>query len=90
MIPVIFEVYNKMYMFGNKDEAKFSYALRMSGVITGDDPGYASQCVQCGECLEKCPQNLEISDFLESVADELEGPDMQERVAMAKKMIKIE
>jgi len=90
MIPVIFEVYNKMHMFGNEDEAKYAYALRMSGTITGDDPGYASQCVECGDCVEKCPQSLEIPDFLARVADELEGPDLEERVAMAKEALTVE
>jgi uncharacterized protein len=90
MIPGCFEVYNKMHMFGNADEAKFSYALRMSGEISGLTPGYASRCVQCGECLEKCPQEIEIPDFLASVADELEDAEMEKRLAMAKQMFKVE
>jgi predicted aldo/keto reductase-like oxidoreductase len=89
-IPQCFEVFNKMHMFGNTEGAKFSYALRMSGELTGDEPGFASQCVECGECMEKCPQHLEIPHFLASVADELEGSNMQERIVMAKRMIKIE
>ena len=80
----------QMHMFGNKDEAKYVYALRMSGKITGDEPGYASQCVECGDCVEKCPQSLEIPDFLANVARELEGPDMEERVAMAKQALDVE
>ncbi len=90
MIPVIFEVYNKMHMFGNEEEARFSYALRMSGSISGDGPGYASQCVECRECAERCPQGLEIPDLLKSVVDELEGPDLEDRVAMARKLLKID
>jgi predicted aldo/keto reductase-like oxidoreductase len=81
-----FEVYNKKYMFGNEEEAKFMYAIRMSGMISGTS-GYASQCVQCGECLEKCPQNIEIPDLLEMVAEELEDADLGKRVAMGKKML---
>lgn len=87
-IPGCFEVYNKCHMFGNLQEAKFMYAARMSGMLTGK-AGYASQCVQCGECLEKCPQHIEIPDHLEDVAQELEGPDLQEREAMVKKMLNI-
>ena len=48
----------------------------------------ASQCVQCGQCLEKCPQHIDIPTALESVVGELEGPDMGERVAMAREMFK--
>ncbi|MBN2445940.1 MAG: aldo/keto reductase [Phycisphaerae bacterium] len=86
-ISEIFEIYNRMHMFGDESSGKFIYALRASGMMTGGDPGYASQCVQCGECLEKCPQNLEIPQLLAQVAEELEGPDLEEWVARAKAMM---
>lgn len=85
-IPVCFELYNNLHMFGNLDEAKFMYALRLSGTITGGKPGYASQCVQCGQCLEKCPQHLDIPSLLESVAKELEGPDLETREVAVRQM----
>ncbi len=88
-IPRCFEVYNKMYMFGNVEEAKFMYAIRMSGIL-GGPPSYASQCVQCGECMEKCPQHIEIPDCLEMVAGELEDSDVEKRVAAGKKMFNME
>ncbi len=88
MIPAIFEVYNKMHLFGRKKEAKFIYAVRMCGVISGAKPGFASECVQCGECLEKCPQSIPIPDILEDVVVELEGPGMDDRVASIHKMFK--
>lgn len=88
-IPTCFEVYNKLHIFGNVEEAKFMYAIRMSGMISGT-PGYATQCVQCGECLEKCPQRIEIPDCLEKVAEELEDADLEKRVAMGKKMLNME
>ena len=88
-IPGCFEVYNKIHMFGNAPEGKFMYAIRMSGMLSGT-PGYASQCVQCGECLEKCPQQIEIPDVLEKVAEELEDADLEKRVAMGKKMLNID
>jgi uncharacterized protein len=87
-IPGCFEVFNKMHMFGNTQEGKFMYAIRMSGMISGTT-GWASQCVQCGECLEKCPQQIEIPDMLEKVAEELEDADLEKRVAMGKKMLNI-
>ncbi len=88
MIPAIFEVYNKMHLFGNKEEAKFIYAIRMCGVISGLKPGFASECVQCGECLEKCPQSIPIPDILADVVEEFEGPGMEDRIAFANKMFK--
>lgn len=87
-IPECFDVYNDLHMFGNVDGSKFTYAIRMSGVFTNTGPGFASQCIQCGECMEKCPQNLKIPDLLEAVVDELEGPELEQRVAMAKQMFK--
>ena len=88
-IPGCFEVYNKMHMFGNAQEGKFIYAIRMSGIISGTS-GYASQCLQCGECLEKCPQEIEIPDALEKVAEEMEDAELENRIATAKKMLNID
>jgi len=48
----------------------------------------ASQCVHCGQCLEKCPQHIDIPTVLESVVEELEGSDFEQRVAMAREMFK--
>ena len=87
-IPACFDAYNNLHMFGNADETKFMYAVGLSGTLSGGKPGFASQCVQCGQCLEKCPQHLDIPTILESVSEELEGPDLEMRVAMAKQMFK--
>lgn len=76
-------------MFGNEEGAKFAYAIRMSGAFTNTEPGgFASLCIECGECMEKCPQSLEIPDLLKAVAEELEGPDFEQRLAMAKQAFK--
>lgn len=89
-IPGIFEVYNKMHLFGNTEEGKLLYAMRVSGGLSGYAPGFASQCVACGECLEKCPQGIEIPDFLADIAEEMEDDQFDERLAMLKKMFTIE
>ena len=85
-IPACFEAYNSLHMFGNADENKFRYALIMSGILSGGPPGFASQCIQCGECMEKCPQNVKIPDLLEAVAEELEGSDLEQRIVMVKRI----
>jgi uncharacterized protein len=77
-IPGCFDIYNKMHMFGNVQEAGFMYALRMCDKLISSAPGYASQCVNCGACLEKCPQHIAIPQLLAKVASELEGPGMQQ------------
>jgi Predicted oxidoreductases of the aldo/keto reductase family len=89
-IPSCFEVYNKMYLSGNVPEALALYAMRNSGILRKGVPSYASQCVECGQCLAKCPQNLPIPALLKQVAAELEVPGLQERVARARKMLNME
>jgi predicted aldo/keto reductase-like oxidoreductase len=88
-IPECFSIYNDLHMFGNVEGARFTYAVNMSGVFTNTEPGgFASQCIECGQCVEKCPQDLKIPELLKAVAEELEGPDLEQRVAMAKKLFK--
>ena len=88
-IPACFEVYNAFHMFGDAVQ-EFMYAVRMSGIVAGGAPSFASQCIECGECLEKCPQHLDIPYFLKKVADEMERPGLEDRVAMAKMALNIE
>ena len=57
-----------------------------AGEFTRIVDAYASQCVKCGQCLEKCPQHLDIPSLLESVANELEGPDLEAREAVVKQL----
>ncbi|WP_243439810.1 aldo/keto reductase [Fundidesulfovibrio soli] len=83
-IPKCFDFFNKMHMFGNEDEARFMYTAFGSGMTGSGQPGFASQCVACGECLEKCPQHIAIPDELARVAAEMEGPDFQQRVEVIK------
>ena len=59
-------------------------------VLSGGKSGYASQCAECNTCVDKCPQHIEIPTMLAQVAAELEGPGMEERVAMARKVFKTE
>ncbi len=89
MIPVCFEEYNKMHMFGAREEVKFRYAFRMSGELVDGRPGFASQCVQCGACLDKCPQEINIPEVLARVVAEMEGPDMMEKITAAKGIFKV-
>jgi len=79
-IPACFEVFNKVHLFGDLEGSKDSYVMRMSGVLQRSGSGFASQCVECGKCLGKCPQGLNIPLILKDVAAELEGPDLEERV----------
>ncbi|WP_085104110.1 aldo/keto reductase [Desulfovibrio gilichinskyi] len=71
-IPICFDFFNKLHMFGNLDEAKHLYKVFGSGDVLQREPGFASQCVECGMCLEKCPQQINIPEVLKRVVAELE------------------
>ncbi|MFX1532484.1 MAG: aldo/keto reductase, partial [Promethearchaeota archaeon] len=73
-IPILFNIINQFNQYGERTRAGFtSYykslpktqeELEKSG---RKDIGSANLCIQCGECLEKCPQQIEIPDELEKV-----------------------
>ncbi|WP_419175574.1 aldo/keto reductase [Desulfosediminicola sp.] len=83
-IPLCFEKLNHLHMFKDEMTAKYQYAVLLSDTM-GTNPGYASQCVECGECLEKCPQHIDIPEVLKQVVDELESDNMED---MAKGVLK--
>jgi uncharacterized protein len=87
-IPLCFELYNNLYMSSNTGNVKFLYAEHLSGTLSVGETRYASQCAQCRQCLEKCPQHIDIPAMLELVVEKLEGPDLEKRVSMVKEMFK--
>uniref|UniRef100_A0A7C4AGF6 Aldo/keto reductase n=1 Tax=Fundidesulfovibrio putealis TaxID=270496 RepID=A0A7C4AGF6_9BACT len=89
-IPKCFDFYNKMHMFGNEQEAKFMYAAFTSGLTSDGNTGFASQCVACGECVEKCPQGIAIPDMLAQVVADMEGAGFEERLAGVRQYLKRE
>ena len=88
-IPAAFEVFNKLHLFKNVEEAKFMYAIRCSGIFSGGEVEFASRCVQCGECIEKCPQQIDIPTVLEEVVLDLEDEKLDKRLATARKMLSV-
>lgn len=87
-IPLCFEIYNNKYLKGNAEEAKFYYVVRLSGLLATGKPEFASQCIECGNCLEKCPQHIDIPTILKDVEEELGGPELEQRIAMAREIFK--
>lgn len=70
-IPACFEAFNYSHLYGDVKWAKFFYLARVGGL--GGSPGRASQCEECGDCIEACPQGLPIPDLLKEVTSEMEG-----------------
>lgn len=65
-IPEIFAVMNVYKMYGDLNEARRDYGWRPKGAK-------ASECVQCGQCEDACPQHLPIISLLEEVVETLEN-----------------
>ena len=57
-IPRIFNIYNELTMYGGLDRAQMIYNNWVKPESRAD------QCTECGECEEKCPQQIEIIDWL--------------------------
>ena len=90
-IPGALEILNRLKLYKNEKESKFMYVIRCSGILSGSaENGYASGCIRCGDCLDKCPQNIPIPDMLEIAAEALEDGQMDDRLLAAKKMLNME
>jgi predicted aldo/keto reductase-like oxidoreductase len=61
-IPRIFQMYNDAVMYDDMMSGKFMY----NGPFLPPDHR-ADNCSECGECLEKCPQQIDIPDWLKKV-----------------------
>jgi len=66
-IPEILALYNDAFKYGDVKRARILYTIR---VAEGER---ADRCLECGECEEKCPQGIPISEWIKK-ADELLAP----------------
>ena len=64
-IPENFDLYNHAHIYNSYEKQSKKYQAM-------DEKNRANQCIQCGECLDKCPQNLEIIELLAKVKDYFE------------------
>jgi len=60
-IPRIFELYNDAIMYDDPVTSRFFYR----GPIGLKEEQRADQCTECGECVEACPQQIPIPEWLE-------------------------
>ncbi len=62
-IPRNFRIYNQAEIYDEYEKYKEIWDENMK------DESKATNCVRCGECIEKCPQDLNIMDLLEDVSE---------------------
>ncbi len=68
-ISFIFSALQRYQIYGDREHAKHFYSIIGSVPwIQGKD---ATACVECGECLEKCPQGIEIIEQLKKAHETL-------------------
>ncbi|WP_251197222.1 aldo/keto reductase [Anaerotardibacter muris] len=70
-IPSLFSAYNTSYSV-NWFTGVMNYFMSVGSL--GTDPHYASDCIECGACMKKCPQHIQIPDELKKVRRRLQPP----------------
>jgi predicted aldo/keto reductase-like oxidoreductase len=73
-IPIIFSLYNDYYMFQNLERCRMMYNVLMA------PEQKASNCEECGECEEKCPQEIKIIETLKEVHNLLYQKSMSQGI----------
>lgn len=68
-IPGNFSIFNDYAMYKNEASVKWPFSN-----LKKNDADF-SQCIECGECLPKCPQNIDIPNELKRMQKELKFLD---------------
>ena len=83
-IPGNFHYYNLMYL-ESKRGARVEFARNVG---LRKDPGFASQCVECGACERHCPQGIPIRQMLKEAERELRPLPYRVGTTVARKFFK--
>ncbi|HPN60642.1 MAG TPA: 4Fe-4S dicluster domain-containing protein, partial [Bacilli bacterium] len=64
-IPGNFRIFNSFGMYNNESDAhwQFNNLIRHSTSLTS--------CIECGKCVEECPQHIQIPDELKRMKREM-------------------
>ncbi len=85
-IPGCLSAYNDKYLLGGKN-LRLRY-MQVFGAMS-QKPSNASMCTECGKCLPRCPQQIDIPKELKKVARELEWPLYKPITALARKILRV-
>ncbi len=66
-IPRVFQIYNDAMMYEDVRHGQFMY----NGGFGIPLDQRADSCLECGECLEKCPQKIDIPEWLKKAHEAL-------------------
>ncbi len=58
-IPGVFEIFNDAHMYGDLSRQQRAYRDFLS------DGERADSCTACGECVDKCPQGIDVPEWME-------------------------
>lgn len=72
MIPQVFKALSILKVYGSWARAKELYDIFTSTTKEGKERK-PSVCIECGECMEKCPQDIDIINQLKEVERIFEG-----------------
>jgi len=62
-IPRIFDLYNTAIMYDDAPIARFFYRGPTPSALRQEQR--ADQCIECGECVEACPQEIPVPEWLQ-------------------------
>ncbi len=82
-IPFVFRLLNEIAYWGESGKQRIAYFYNNMAKTQedveekrsrGDEiNGAATLCIQCGECLDKCPQQIDIPNYMEKVNEIFEN-----------------
>jgi predicted aldo/keto reductase-like oxidoreductase len=72
-IPRNFSIYNDYCMFGDEEQSRGLYAMVLMGGF-GAKHSDASLCKECNQCVQRCPQHIDVPRQLKEVSKALGGP----------------
>ena len=83
-IPGNFHYYNLLGIEKNKASLRFEFARNMG---VRKEPGFASQCIDCGKCEQHCPQHLPIREKLKEADKALRPLPYKVGLSIARKVM---
>jgi predicted aldo/keto reductase-like oxidoreductase len=70
-IPEVFQLWNDMMMESYQGHCRFQYTRSVHAMGNG-----ATECIECGQCEDQCPQELPIIESLKEAHKELLNPQL--------------